>query len=112
MDGRLDPAGLPIDSTQFDVVQSRDVERDIAEELAEGHVERLTNGGEQLAGGLLLPPFHLGEVAETDPGGTRDVPQCPALVGTSVSEPVTDRLAQQDGHLTRLLSANSTVPRT
>src|SRR5699024_2418260 len=105
--GRVDRLSLSVDSTEFDIVQRRNVDCDFTEELAQRDVECLTDGSEQFTGCFLLTTLDLRKVTETHPGGTRDVPQRPALVGTSVSEPVTDRLAQQDGHLTRLLSADS-----
>ena len=63
------------------------------------HVERRADGGEQLAGRLLLPSLDLREVAEADPRGLRDLTQGLGLGHPLLAQRLTDELT--DEHLLR-----------
>src|ERR671933_17756 len=75
---------------------------DLGQQVGEFDVEGVADRGEQLGGGLLLPPLDLREVAQAHPGGTGDVAQRPPLA-QSVATQGRPELGAQQRHR-RLLS--------
>ena len=74
----------------------RQVVADLAQHLGERDVERLADRAEQLGGRFLLPALDLGQVAEGDPGGGRDLAQGAALLAAALAQHVTEQAAEQD----------------
>ena len=65
-------------------------------EFGHPYVQRVADRGEQLGGSLLLPPLHLGELAERDSGGRGDFAQSTALALALPTQHVTQQATEHN----------------
>ncbi len=79
-----------------------EVVRHRVHDIGEGNVKGPANSGEELARSLFLTSLHLGEVAEGDCRGRRDVTQRAPLILTPTTKLVTDDMPKNDHEPTSL----------
>ncbi len=98
------------DSSAASTVDPASDVRGLGQQVRERDVERLADGGEQLAGRFLAAALDLRQVAEADPGRAGHVAERATAGCAGAAEAGTDRLSQQQRHATLLIRPDRTVP--
>src|SRR5690606_8859142 len=74
----------------------RDAVTDFTHDRRDGDVKGIGHRGQDLAGGLLLAPLHLTEVAERDGRLARDLAEGPTPLQAEVPQDIADLLSYKD----------------
>ena len=105
--GRWRVRGLVRVNREARVLSLDEVVRHRVHDIGEGNVKGPANSGEELARSLFLASLHLGEVAEGDCRGRRDVTQRAPLILTPTTKLVTDDMPKNDHEPTSLPNPRS-----